>query len=109
MADEVGAPSVASIEALQTKVLAELEALRTDDGAEAFRIKYLGKKGALRDLVKGLAQIPPEQRRAVGAAANALYRDVEERFGQAPWRASGSASGTDASPANLAKMIVKHV
>ena len=50
---------------------------------EDLRIKYLGRKAELPNLLRGVAQLPPEQRGTVGRAANqarqALERLIEQR------------------------------
>ena len=43
------------------------------------RVRYLGKKGELTALLRGMGQLPPEQRPLVGRRANAL-RDTLERL-----------------------------
>jgi phenylalanyl-tRNA synthetase alpha chain len=50
---------------------------------EDLRIKYLGRKAELPNLLRGVAQLPPDQRGTVGRAANqarqALERLIEQR------------------------------
>jgi phenylalanyl-tRNA synthetase alpha chain len=52
---------------------------------EALRIEYLGRRAELPLLLRGVAELPPEQRSAVGSAANAaraaLAALIEEREG----------------------------
>jgi len=43
---------------------------------DAVRIEYLGKKGRLTELMKGLGAIAPEQRKERGAALNQLKNDI---------------------------------
>ncbi|HHJ12598.1 MAG TPA: phenylalanine--tRNA ligase subunit alpha, partial [Chromatiales bacterium] len=53
---------------------------------DAVRVGYLGKKGSLTALLKGLGKLPPEQRREAGQAINeakrALAALIEARRGQ---------------------------
>jgi phenylalanyl-tRNA synthetase alpha chain len=86
--------TVESLEILRSETAAEFDAIVSEQDAENFRIKYLGKKGILRDLVKSLGAMPPEERKVFGAAANALRGDIEGRFNDAPWQ-SGAASSSD--------------
>jgi len=81
--------TVESLETLRKDVTAELGAIASEQDAEAFRVKYLGKKGILRELVKSLGAMEPEQRKVFGAAANSLREEVENRFKDAPWQNSG--------------------
>ncbi|HXK32621.1 MAG TPA: phenylalanine--tRNA ligase subunit alpha [Dehalococcoidia bacterium] len=62
------------------------EALRAlaaaGDGAalDAWRVEYLGRKGRLTGVLRGLASLPAEERRATGAAANALKDELERAY-----------------------------
>ena len=44
---------------------------------ENAKAKYLGKAGALTDLLKGLGKLPPAERPAAGAAINVAKQDLE--------------------------------
>lgn len=44
---------------------------------EAFRIKYLSKKGILNEVFKSFKEVPAEQRKEFGQAVNALKNKVE--------------------------------
>ncbi|MFP4013289.1 MAG: phenylalanine--tRNA ligase subunit alpha [Chitinispirillaceae bacterium] len=77
-----------SLDQLQSSALAELEKIRSEEDAEQFRIKYLGKKGILRDLMKSLGSIAPEKRKQFGARANELRTVLESKFNEAPWKSS---------------------
>ncbi len=76
------------LDALGKRISDELGRIADDAAAEAFRIKYLGKKGLLRSLLKSLATMPESERKAFGAAANRLRASVEDAFAQAPWRSA---------------------
>jgi len=78
--------TVESLETLRKEAFADFGAIASEPDAENFRLKYLGKKGILRDLVKSLGSMSEEERKTFGAAANALRREVEERFAEAPWQ-----------------------
>ncbi len=45
---------------------------------ETIEIKYLGRKGELTYLLKGLANVPAEDRPKFGALANEIKREIEE-------------------------------
>jgi phenylalanyl-tRNA synthetase alpha chain len=49
---------------------------------DAVRIEYLGKKGKLTELMKGLGAIAPEQRKERGAALNQLKNDIAAELGK---------------------------
>src|SRR5579875_1520425 len=44
------------------------------------RVRYLGRRAELPNLLRSVAELPAEQRGAVGRAANAARRALEERF-----------------------------
>ena len=47
------------------------------EALEALRVKYLGRKGALTQVLRGLKDLDPETRRQVGAAANRAKEGLE--------------------------------
>ncbi|MEL7045442.1 MAG: phenylalanine--tRNA ligase subunit alpha [Pseudomonadota bacterium] len=48
---------------------------------ETVRVDYLGKKGALTALLKGLASLPPEERPAAGAQINVVKQELQGLIG----------------------------
>jgi phenylalanyl-tRNA synthetase alpha chain len=62
---------------------AAIAAARTTGALEEARIHYLGRKAELPNLLRTVAQLPPEERAATGKAANEarqhLERTIEER------------------------------
>ena len=72
------APTAETIDALTARALSELAALADPDAAEQWRIAYLGRRGSLTALLRGIAQLPPEQRRPAGARANGAKTALEE-------------------------------
>src|SRR5437016_10741817 len=77
---------IEKIEQLQGDAHAEIDAAGSTDALEEVRIRYLGRKAELPNLLRGVAQLPPEQRAATGKAANrarqALERAIEVRGGE---------------------------
>lgn len=63
-------------------VIREIEAFtaKTSDEIEAFRLKYLGKKGVLKDLSGQIKDISPEERKDFGQSLNAIKSAVQERL-----------------------------
>jgi len=59
------------LRALETTVLADIEAAPDESTLESVRIAVLGKKGTLSELLSGLGKMPPDERRTAGAAINA--------------------------------------
>ncbi|MBO5981092.1 MAG: phenylalanine--tRNA ligase subunit alpha, partial [Clostridia bacterium] len=44
---------------------------------ETVRIKYLGKKGALTAILRGMGALTPEERPVIGAYANTVRANIE--------------------------------
>jgi phenylalanyl-tRNA synthetase alpha chain len=56
---------------------AEVSAAADTSSLEELRIAYLGRKAELPQLLRGVAALPPDQRAAVGSAANAARGALE--------------------------------
>jgi len=70
---------MSDIEALNEQLAGlQEEALKAFSGAtdlavlEQLRVAYLGKKGALTEVLKGVGKLPPEQRPVIGQQVNAV-------------------------------------
>jgi phenylalanyl-tRNA synthetase alpha chain len=87
---------------LKEAALAEASAAGTADDLEAVRIRYLGRKGLLPKIMKGLKTLPPAERSAVGQTANALKETLSELIARrkAEW-AQAPAAGTQAFDCSL--------
>jgi phenylalanyl-tRNA synthetase alpha chain len=68
---------------LETAALLEVQGAGSPEDLEFLRIKYLGRKGALTGILRGLAQLDPEIRRRVGQEANRVKEALEEALEQA--------------------------
>jgi phenylalanyl-tRNA synthetase alpha chain len=60
----------AELARLREAALAEIAGCRTEAELEAVRLRYLGKKGSLNAILRGLGAQPPAERPAMGALAN---------------------------------------
>ena len=69
-----------ALERLRAAALSRLEALTEIADLEAWRVRYLGRKGELTAILRGLGGLPPEERRAVGAVANQVKEELEIAF-----------------------------
>ena len=63
---------------LRSAALRDLVAAASAQDVEALRIKYLGKKGALTDLLKGLASVDASERPRLGQLANEFKSELSE-------------------------------
>ena len=70
------------IQELKSVALQGLEAIGTPEELEQWRVSYLGRKGALTRILRSLGSLPPEERRAVGSAANQVKGELETAFAQ---------------------------
>ena len=62
----------------------EAESIESEDEAEAFRIKYLGRnQGAIPALFDRIGDLPPEERPTFGKRVNALKDRAQERLDEA--------------------------
>jgi len=69
---------IAKLEELRAKAISELDLIDNPGDLEAWRIRYLGRKSALTQILRGLASLPLEEKRRVGAAANELKASWEQ-------------------------------
>src|SRR5947209_3423110 len=71
------------ISQIQAEAEAELAAAADTAALEDVRVRHLGRKAELPNLLRGVAELPPQERGAVGKAANqarqALERAIESR------------------------------
>ena len=65
------------INAIHDEAVAEIEGAGTSAALEELRIRHLGRKAELPNLLRGVAQLPPEERGAVGKRANEVRRALE--------------------------------
>ena len=61
----------------------DLAAAGGSDALEAWRIKYLGGKGALKAVMQRLKKVPKDQKAAAGKAANELKNTLQAAYDQA--------------------------
>ena len=66
------------LDALREKALQELENLNAPKDLEEFRIRVMGKKGTLTEILRGMGGLPAEERPRVGQMVNELRQKLEE-------------------------------
>ena len=73
------------IDALREQI--EAESIESEDDAETFRIKYLGRnQGAITELFDQISNLPPEERPEFGKRVNALKSFAQEKLDDAKTR-----------------------
>ncbi len=77
------------------KIRAEAAEALSQAGAdlEALRIKYLGKKGELTAVLRGMGSLTPEERPVVGQLANKVRAEIEEMLQKKKEEAEAAAFG----------------
>ncbi len=66
------------LEELRSRALSEISSASETKELESVQIRYLGRKGRLTALVRGLGGLPEKDRPRLGRLANAAKRSVEE-------------------------------
>ena len=66
-----------NLDAIVREALALFGAIEDPDELERVKARFLGKTGALTDLLKGLGKLPPEQRPAAGGRINGAKQELE--------------------------------
>ena len=69
---------VDELAALQAETLAAIEAAADSAALEQVRVGVLGKSGTLTGYLRGMGQVPKEERAEVGKTVNAVRVVVEE-------------------------------
>jgi phenylalanyl-tRNA synthetase alpha chain len=65
------------LEELKQTAIHELEAVNDLPNLESWRVRYLGRKSGLTEMLRGLAALPIEERKSAGAAANRIKVELE--------------------------------
>ena len=65
------------LDQLVQAAVADFDAAATPADLENAKARYLGKSGRVTELLKGLAALPPEEKKARGAEINANKQRVE--------------------------------
>ena len=71
------------LESLQKEVLASLSQVATEKEISEIRVRVLGRKGSLTQLLKRLGTLPEADRREIGKRANQVKEDLEQRIEEA--------------------------
>ncbi|HEY3552830.1 MAG TPA: phenylalanine--tRNA ligase subunit alpha [Solirubrobacterales bacterium] len=65
------------IEEIRAGATSAIEGAGTSTELEELRVRYLGRKAELTSILRGIAELPPEERGAVGGAANKARKELE--------------------------------
>ncbi|MBL16723.1 MAG: phenylalanine--tRNA ligase subunit alpha, partial [Chloroflexi bacterium] len=73
-------PTAQSIDEITRTASAELDSLENLEAVDQWRVSYLGRRGALTSVLRGLSSLEMEERRTVGALANEAKNTLEEHL-----------------------------
>jgi phenylalanyl-tRNA synthetase alpha chain len=86
------ADAIEQIEQLVQQASSELAAAKSPTDLENWRIKYLGTKGKVKDLMGLIGSAPAEQKKLVGQKANAAKKTLTDAFETAQTAGGGPVS-----------------
>lgn len=70
------------LEVILEQAVQEIHATDNLKNLDHYRVHYLGKKGKLTECLKGLGQLPPEERPAAGQRVNVVKEKIQELIEQ---------------------------
>ena len=73
-------PLVVELQTLRTEALARLDHITDLTALDTWRIDYLGRRGVLTQVMRGIGTLSPEQRPLVGQVSNVVKTALEEGF-----------------------------
>lgn len=56
----------------------QIEAAASQSETEEIRVRFLGKKGELTAILRGMGKLSPEERKTTGQAANSVRAEIEQ-------------------------------
>ena len=89
------------IESLQSKALSELESVSSLEALDEWRVSFLGRRGELTQLLRGVGSLSREDRPAAGAAANALRQALQDAMTAAEDALKRAASEQSEEPIDV--------
>jgi phenylalanyl-tRNA synthetase alpha chain len=75
--------TIDQVKSLESVALQNISDARTPEDLELLRVKYLGRKGDLTGVLRGLGKLDPEARRQAGQEANRAKEALEAALDQA--------------------------
>lgn len=66
------------LQSIKASAQTEINEITSAEQLEAFRVKYLGKKGVLTDVLKGMGKLSAEERPVIGQLANEIRNFLED-------------------------------
>ena len=70
------------LKSIREEAIANANLIASLEDAEEQRIKFLGKKGLLTEIMKGMKDLSPDERKSFGAAANTARAEIEKTISE---------------------------
>lgn len=68
--------------ALKEQAMTELSGVGTLEALKDLRVKYLGKKGPMTEILRGMGKLPAEERPKIGQIVNEIKSELEKAIGE---------------------------
>lgn len=68
---------------IKEKALEEIEKIKNSDALKDLEVKYLGRKGELTEILRGISDLVLEEKKAIGKIANEMKIEIEGALGKA--------------------------
>ena len=72
-----------NLENLKKEILEQIACVKSGEAFRDLEIKYLGRKGELSKILRGLATLSVEEKKTIGKMANDLKLEIAEKFKEA--------------------------
>ncbi len=80
------------LEKLKNEIIDNLDKVKSSDVLRALEIKYLGRKGELTKILRGIADLSVEEKKILGKMANEVKTELQAKFKRAKEMIEGSAA-----------------
>jgi phenylalanyl-tRNA synthetase alpha chain len=83
----------ARLEEIRTQALAELDRCEDEEALERLRLRFLGRKGELTAVLRGMRDVPEAERPALGELVNSVKTEVDRRVAEVSARLAAARLG----------------
>lgn len=89
------------LEQLKNKIISELASVKDSKVFRDLEVKYLGRKGELTEILRGIASLGAEEKKTVGKLANEIKTELISKFEEAKKIIEREAGGKDFTDVTL--------
>ena len=72
--------NINELDDIKLQAISEIDSLGSVDQLENWRVRYLGRRGDLTNILRGISNLPVDDRKIVGAKANKLRILLEKKY-----------------------------